>query len=142
MADAETEISTVWVSRLAWLIDFEAYRKLGRSITGTCYVSDELGPSVEGDYPHGQDSRRRPIGTQPFNPDELAIIEAVVDRYGDWPIDELVDLSREHPGNRLVQVGDEVPYDSVFLPTEPPPDDAVELGRRLIREGNWGHTPA
>ena len=56
----------------------------------------------------------------------------------------LVDLCAEQglQYGAEVKLGEEVPYDSVFLPTEPPPDAAVELGERLIRAGVWGNTSA
>src|SRR5438876_2369422 len=33
------------LAKLLWLSDFEAYRQLGKSITGSRYVADELGPA-------------------------------------------------------------------------------------------------
>src|SRR4051794_5527864 len=33
------------LAKLLWLSDFEAYRRIGNSITGARYVADELGPA-------------------------------------------------------------------------------------------------
>jgi hypothetical protein len=147
------------LAKLLWLSDFQAYLELGHSITGTRYVADELGPApvdellavrdLEGSgrltldpgYRRQRLPRaQRPADTAIFGSDELAIVNELLDRFRCWTGKELVDLAHEHPGYKLVHPDEEVPYDSAFLPTEPPPQAAVELGRQLIREGRWGNT--
>lgn len=144
------------LAKLLWLSDFEAYLTLGQSITGARYVSDKLGPSPVDELLAVRDLEdsgslvqepgfeqqklpraQRPPDTELFSADELALVDRLLDRYRSWTAKRIVDLAHEHPGYKLVKLGDEVPYESVFISTEPPPREAVELGRRLIREGKW-----
>lgn len=153
-------LGRIKLAKMLWLSDFEAYRQLGDSITGARYVSDKLGPSppeeliqarsfnpeTEFAYEPGFDRQKlpkvkRPVRTSMFHSKELALVDEVVDRYRDWTADEVVKrVAHEHPGYKLVELGQEVPYESVFISTEPPPAEAVELGRQLIREGKWRST--
>jgi hypothetical protein len=147
----------VKLAKLLWLSDFEAYRRIGRSITGTTYVSAPLGPEPVDGVPEDLDSERssepaldvaeghqglpsprRPPPAGLFSPNELALVDEILNRYERWTGRQLVDLAHEHPGSLLVEPGEDVPYESVFISSEPPPPAAVELGRRLIREGRWG----
>jgi len=145
------------LAKMLWLSDFEAYLRLGDSITGARYVSDKFGPSppeeliqsrsfnpeTEFAYEPGFDRQRLPrvkraVRTTVFDSRELALVDEVVDRYRDWTGDQVVTrVAHNHPGYKLVGPGQEVPYDSVFISTESPPVEAVELGKRLIREGKW-----
>jgi hypothetical protein len=149
------------LAKLLWLTDFEAYRRLGHSITDTRYVADEMGPSpvdellavrdlestggleMEPGFERQKLPRaQRPPRTEVFSAEELHLVDDVLTRYREWTGRQLVHLAHQHPGYKLVGMGEEVPYDSVFLPVEPPSEEAVELGRRLIREGKWDDTPA
>ncbi len=145
------------LAKLIWLSDFEAYLRLGDSITGAIYHRDAFGPSPRAEllearsfnpetefaYEPGFDKQKLPVAkrsadTSLFSEAELALVDEVVDRYRSLTSKQLVDdVAHEHPGYKLVRVGEIVPYDSVFVSTDPPPDAAVERGRQLVREGKW-----
>jgi hypothetical protein len=144
------------VAKLLWLSDFEAYRRFGRSITGSRYVADELGPAPVDELlalrdleaagrlilEPGYDKQRlpraqRPPDTSLFNADELAVVDELLDRYRTWTGKQLVDLAHEFPGWKMVERDDTVPYESAFLAPEPPSDEDVERAEQIAREHDW-----
>jgi Protein of unknown function (DUF4065) len=147
------------LAKMLWLSDFEAYLRLGDSLTGARYLADKYGPSPpeeliqsrtlnpETEFAYERGFRRqklprakRAVRPGVFDERELALVNEVVDRYRDWTGDDVVNkVAHTHPGYKLVEPGQEVPYDSVFISTELPPERAVELGRQLIREGKLGN---
>jgi len=149
------------LAKLLWLCDFEAYLKLGRSITGAQYHKDNLGPSPRAElleartlnpatefaYEPGFDKQKLPVAKRPphlalFEQREISLAAEVVDRYRQWTTDRLVhQIAHEHPGFKTVGFGKPVPYESVFVSTDPPPDRAVQRGRELVSDGRWGDIP-
>ena len=152
---SEAPVDRVTLSTLIWVTDFEAYLRLGAAITSTRYVRTRVGVESEDERVALLELERagvlvlkaggrliemnpsRPALPQSFERHEATLINEIVDRYGSMPTGELLELVHRHPGYNLVETGDQVPYDSVFLSREQPPEAAVELGKRLIREGKW-----
>jgi hypothetical protein len=144
--------------KMIWLSDFEAYLKLGDAITGAEYRSDKLGPSppdeliqtrtlnsaTEFAYEPGYDRQQLPIAKRPartelFDARELELVNEVVDRYRSWTADRVVkEIAHEHPGYKLVKLGEVVPYDSVFISLAPPSPSTVARARELVSGGHGG----
>jgi hypothetical protein len=142
--------------KLMFYCDFEAYRRLGESITGATYRRFLKGPFLreehdavrmldpQSDFVYKRDwgfrqlpDAKRPPDTAMFSAAERALIDEILDAYREHTADEMRLLSHEHPGYRMVCDGEPIPYDSVFVSTRKPPDAAVEFGRQLIRDGKW-----
>jgi hypothetical protein len=141
------------LAKLLWLSDFEAYRRFGRSITGTRYIADELGPApvdemlalrdLEGSgylvLEPGYDRQRlprakRPANTSLFDPSELAVVDELLDRYRAWTGKQLVDLAHEFPGWKIAERGDDIPYATAHLPQERPSAEDEWRVTQLARE--------
>jgi hypothetical protein len=142
------------LAKLLWLSDFEAFRRLGESITGVRYIADELGPAPEGELlalrdlegdlilEPGYDKQRlpraqRPANTQLFTKDELALVDELLAKYREWTGKQLVDLAHAFPGYKMVERGELVPMESAFLASEPPSDADVERAKEIARERGW-----
>lgn len=142
--------------KLLFYCDFEAYRRLGQSITGATYRRYQLGPFLreendalkafdperDFEYKRDWDFRKLPAAKLPpdparFSATERALIDEILDTYREYTADQMRLLSHEHPGYKMVRDGEEIPYDSVFVSTSKPSDAAVEFGRQLIRDGKW-----
>lgn len=122
------------LDKLLFYTDFRAYDELGRSITGRRYLKLEGGPVPEGIGLVVEDMERRRLCAQEarrlvalrepalsvFVPEELEITRAVVREL--WHLDaaEVSDLSHRFPGWQAAEIGEEIPYDTVFV-DEPRP---------------------
>jgi hypothetical protein len=141
------------LAKLLWLSDFEAFRRFGESITGARYVADELGPApvdellalrdleaagdlaMEPGYKRQRIPRaKRPPNVALFSTDELSIVNELVERYRDWTGKQLVDLAHEFPGYKTADLGDPVPYESVYMSAEGPNEDDLTWAAGVARE--------
>ena len=141
------------LAKLLWLSDFEAHRRVGKSITGERYVADKLGPAPVDEMlalrdleapghlvmEPGYDKQRLPRAQRPpdtalFNDDELAVVDEILDRYRSWTGKQLVDLAHEFPGWTLAERGQEVPYHSVHISAHGPNERDLERAEELARE--------
>ncbi len=142
--------------KLMFYCDFEAYRRLGESITGATYRRFPNGPFLreehdavklldpKRDFAYKRDwgirqlpDAKRPPDAAMFSAVERALIDEITDEYRDYTGERMKDVSHEHPGYKMVRDGEAIPYDSVFVSTRKPSDAAVEFGRQLIRDGKW-----
>lgn len=144
------------LAKLLWLSDFEAFRRLGKSITGSRYVADELGPApvdellalrdlegsgylaLEPGFKRQKLPRaKRPPNTKVFGQDELAIVDELLDRYRGWTGKQLVDLAHEYPGYRIAEEGQEIPLRTVYMSAQGPTASDVARVEEVARERGW-----
>jgi hypothetical protein len=142
--------------KLLFYCDFEAYRRLGQSITGASYRRFPKGPFLReendavkaldpnSDFAYRRDWDFRKLPEAKRSPDEAmfsaaerSLINEILDTYREHTADQMRRLSHDHPGYKTVRDGEAIPYDSVFVSTSKPSDAAVEFGRQLIRDGKW-----
>lgn len=140
------------LAKLLWLSDFEAYRRLGKSITGARYVADELGPApveellavrdlVDGGaleiLPGFQRQQLfhpvRPADLSSFNEVERGIVEEMLEKYRTWTGKQLVDLAHEFPGWKLANRGGDIPLRSVHISVKGPNHLDIARARELAR---------
>jgi Protein of unknown function (DUF4065) len=152
-ADAHAGRGRIKLAKLLWLSDFEAHRRLGRSITGERYIADELGPApvdemmalrdleAAGDLASepGFDKQQllhaeRPANTSLFSEAELAVVEEMLNKYRTWTGRRLVKLAHEYPGWKLASHGAEIPYHSVHMSASGPTERDIERARELARD--------
>lgn len=136
--DNERYFGAVKLNKILYFSDFEAYAKLGKSITGVEYRKYELGPAPacmerikkELSDKHEAYEYRNPLSADSvekrllpmrkpdlaiFSQEELAIVNAVIDRLRGLSGIRLSRLSHKLPGWKYAEYGKEIPYHTVFM---------------------------
>jgi Antitoxin SocA-like, Panacea domain len=141
------------LNKLLFFCDFEAFRRLGRSITGAEYQKLEWGPAAKQFLPlheellkdHWAHIERRRRGdyeqkvtvstgadTSVFDDDELAVVADVVARLRPFDATGSSELShRESPGWNAAEFFEVIPYETARISTERPPESAFNYFRKL-----------
>lgn len=144
------------LAKLMFLADFEAYAVRGVSISGATYRKRPYGPMPDEEllanrelvanshieirdetyfgYRQKKVVAKREPDLSAFSPDELEIVDRVIDRHWEDSATFLSDLSHEHPGWKLCAYDEVIPYGSVFWPTEPPSDRDIARAMKLVAE--------
>jgi hypothetical protein len=156
----DPRMSRVKLNKLLYLVDFDAYRLLGHSLTGATYIKGEHGPMAaqlplaekelgergylgwrsEGEPPYTQ---KIPVALETadesrFTADELRIIEAALAQLADVGGGGARDWSHEESvGWNEVEDEEAIPYHSAVFSTEPIPDSDVERARELALSRGW-----
>jgi hypothetical protein len=117
------------LDKILFSADFRAYDALGRSITGQRYLKLEGGPVPDGiasvletmegrgwcDWSdRGLRALREP-DLKLFAPEEIEITRAVIDDLADLSAGEVSERSHRFPGWQAAELGEEIPYDTVFV---------------------------
>jgi hypothetical protein len=125
------------LNKLLFYADFVAYHRLGRSITGQKYQKLERGPAPRRvvpvvdsmvdrglcawaersyfDFPLKKLLALREPEVSVFSAAELDIARTVITELWDLNATEVSDLSHRFVGWQAVQIGDEIPYETVFV---------------------------
>jgi hypothetical protein len=150
----------VKLNKLLYACDFEAYRKLGHSITGATYQKLKYGPAAReflpmqdelAQFEAAQVVRRKrgkyeqqviialwepELGV--FTPSELKVVEETLALLADLGGKDASDWShKESAGWNLVDEGETIPYATAFVSTEPIPDADLDRARELALERDW-----
>ena len=134
------------LNKIFFYADFEAYRSLGRSISGCTYRKQPYGPVpaelrsavtameerrdcawATRDY-FGRDLEKlvalREPDLQDFTSEEIALIHRVIQSLEKYNATEVSDLSHQFVGWQIAEQGEEIPYETVFVaPAQPLTDD-------------------
>lgn len=146
-------IGSTKLNKLLFFTDFEAYAIHGEPVTGATYQRLEHGPAprellwvrdqlLSDREVHWKEKQENewddvliPTGEPNmtlFSEDERAIIDRVFDEMRPLNATASSDLSHEKSaGWRVLENGETIPYESVFISTAPVPEEAKELGRKL-----------
>jgi hypothetical protein len=150
----------VKLNKILFFSDFRAYNRLGHAITGARYQKQRMGPTavallrarnqlvtegaVEvrsrrvGQHEQTATIARRGPQTGLFTPDELAIVDGVIQELRPLSADDTSDLSHTRsPGWTLVDMGDVIPYQTALISPEPPPEHVLARGRELAARHGW-----
>jgi hypothetical protein len=157
----DPRMSRVKLNKLLYLTDFEAFRRLGRSITGATYVRGEHGPMAaelpgaeqelgQSGYlswriePAGQYQQKIPMATeQPdasqFNEDELAIIDHALSELLPHGGKGAREWSHEESAgwNLVTEDGEPIPYETAFISMKRPDDSLFRRAKQLARDRKW-----
>jgi len=154
----------VKLNKLLYRADFEAYRRLGHSLTGETYEKQEWGPvarhlpimldELRDDgwlawqfIPRGPYTRKVPTPkhledhpgiSEVLNEDELQIVEDTLKelaRHGGKSVS--VWSHEESAGWRVSEIGEAIPYESSLIASGPAPKEAVARLRERVLSGNW-----
>lgn len=148
------------LNKLMYFVDFEAYRRLGRSITGARYQKLPWGPAAVEFLPlqdelvrdelarldlreRGGHTQRVTVPLSPsdprvFLPEEIEIIEAVMEELRPYDATGSSDYSHERSaGWQVVDEGALIPYHTAIVSTEPVPQEDLERARDYVRMRGW-----
>ncbi|MCA9709242.1 MAG: SocA family protein [Myxococcales bacterium] len=156
-SEYDPRFGAVKLNKALFFVDFLAYTRLGRPVTGVIYrrlqhgpvprvlprVRDALvvaGRAVEKTTHYHGFEQRRLIGLDEANLDiftarEIALVDEVLDIIQHKTAKELSELTHEFRGWELAEHGEDIPYSTVFLASEAPAltRDEVQLGQQLAR---------
>ena len=157
--DEGVVIGSTKLNKLLFFADFRTYAELGAPATGARYQRLEYGPAARAMLPvraelvedgdaHFDEQPQDELSAvvvpdveanlDAFTPDERRIADAVFDELCELTTTAASDLSHHRSaGWNVMGDGDDIPYESAFISTDPPPDEAVELGRRLAKQYGW-----
>lgn len=143
------------LNKILYFVDFEAYGRLGRSVTGAEYQRRPYGPvpreilgarqdlvlagaaHVETahrfGYAQGRLVAEQSADTSVFTADELELIEEVIDSLWHLTGAAVSEMSHQELGWQLAEDGDTIPYHTVFLDHGPLTDDDIRRGQELYR---------
>jgi hypothetical protein len=140
--------------------DFDSYREAGTALTGATYERWRFGPfprelvaleaeledsgkaSLNYDVPEGEEKKIIPrVGTPDvralLEPWQVELVHSYIRKFREQTSREVSDESHQHPGWRMAQELQAIPYETAFLPLEPPRRDQVERAKRIAREQGW-----
>jgi Protein of unknown function (DUF4065) len=158
----DPKFGKVKLLKILWLSDFLAYGQLGTPITGATYRHLDNGPGpkelpdllkemeeageasfYQRDY-FGRSQKRllayRSPNLDVFSPQEIALVDEVIESVWDYNGIEISDLSHGTGlgvGWRLTRRGEEIPYESVFLSEESLTDQDIQRGQEVARDHGW-----
>jgi hypothetical protein len=154
-SEEDPRFSSTKLNKLLFYCDFEAYRKLGHSITGHSYQKLPFGPApkavlpilsqmqrdgdcdeVRKDY-FGREQRRvranRPSETGVFAAEELRLADQMIEELWESSASEVSERSHGFIGWQAAEYNEVIPYATVFLgdPSTPVNECEIEFCRKL-----------
>jgi hypothetical protein len=146
-AEPEERCCAIKLDKILFSADFRAYDVLGQSITGQRYLKREGRPVPEGIASavetmgslgwcawrdQGLTTLREP-DLALFAPEELKIIRAAIRDLMPLSAAEVSERSHRFPGWQAAELGEEIPYDTVFV-DEPRPltPEEVEWAEEVL----------
>ncbi len=156
----DRRFGAIKLNKILYYADFAAYRRLGAPITGDEYQHLSEGPAPRHllehrDYliedgsaelrfvPYANCVQQRLVPMRKpdvglFHPDELAIVDEVIEDLRPLNARQLSDQSHEELGYRLTQDGETIPYRTAWLGCEPLTMEQIVKGWQLAREHGLG----
>lgn len=157
--DAGLVIGSTKLNKLLFFSDFDAYWALGTPISGARYQKLKRGPAARQMIPMRDELLVReevrwkpkpenelddvlvPI-SQPnpkvFSREELAIMDKVFEDLRPHNAEAVSDYSHlRSAGWKVMEEREDIPYESRFVSTDPAPQEAIDLGRKLAAQYGW-----
>lgn len=157
---SDPRMSRVKLNKLLYRADFEAFRRLGHSITGATYIKGEHGPMAS-ELPvaeqelgrsgylswrfaqAGPHEQKIPVAKEPpdetlFTAEELQVINDALTEllpHGGKAASEW--SHEESAGWNLVDSGKPIPYETAFISMKQPSTSLFRHAERLARKRNW-----
>lgn len=151
--DEDPRFGAVKLNKILFFSDFAAYAKFGRPITGAEYRKYPQGPCpsrmkvIKQEMENGREAyeyinplddglreRRLLAWRKPdlgmFSVDEIAIVDEAIRRWWGRTGTDISEVSHQHPGWKLTELKEEIPYFTAFI-AEP---GSVELDEE---ESGW-----
>lgn len=143
------------LNKILYYIDFEAYARLGQSVTGAEYQRRPYGPVpreitsarqellLRGEaredtadrfgHPQGRLVAQRKANESVFSGEELDIIQDVITGLRHMTGAAVSEKSHREPGWKVAKDGETIPYGTVFLDGRALTDDDIRRGQELFR---------
>lgn len=152
-------IGSTKLNKLLFFTDFRAYAELGSPVTGATYQKLQWGPAARQLLPMREEMLRdgevrfrdradndlndvlEPL-TIPdvgiLSDDERRIADEVFEELRPYNATATSDYSHlKSAGWKVVELRADIPYESAFVITDSPPQEAIELGRELASRYGW-----
>jgi uncharacterized phage-associated protein len=155
-SETDRYFGAVKLNKLLFFIDLEAMKRFGRTITGQRYQKLEQGPAPRAIVPVMDEmvryeeiaTRKRNVfayeqkktfalkdpDASVFEPEELEIINAVVDRYTPYSATQISMESHDFIGWRVVDIGEDIPMGAALISRRPLTEREVAYGRSLAQQ--------
>ena len=153
---AEPRFGAVKLNKILYFSDFEAYRRLGQSITGATYRKLSEGPAPRemlpqrevmldsGDirmehrpYFAGVQQRvvpQRGAKTDLFSAAELAVVDETIEALWHMTAREASDFSHRELGWIAAAPSEDIPYETAWLSAEPVPQEVEEYASKVAEK--------
>lgn len=150
---AAPRFSATKLWKILFWADFDHYRATGQSITRRDYIKLAYGPvpegyegllttlrwqkaiTIESRQVGGHVQKRAVPLREPdlsvFSPDELATINAVIERTWGMSAQDVSDFSHEFLGWQAAQIGERIPYSTAFLRVPELTEAELQRGQEL-----------
>jgi uncharacterized phage-associated protein len=141
------------LNKILYYADFIAYRRRGQPITGATYQKLQQGPApkqllkerdvlvdageitIEARERFTKVQQRVVAKRQPktshFDPDELDIVDEVIEELWQKNGREVSELSHKEAGWRAVGLGQKIPYETAWISNDPPLEEEEAYGRQV-----------
>ena len=152
----DPRFGAVKLNKILYFSDFEAYRRLGRSITGATYRKLSEGPAPREMLPQRSvmlDSgdismEHRPYfaGVQQrvvtqrgpkvdlFSAEELTVVDETIEALWHMTAREASDFSHRELGWIAAASGEDIPYETAWLSSEPVPQEVEEYASQVAEK--------
>jgi hypothetical protein len=146
------------LNKILYYSDFIGFREWGEPITGATYQNLSEGPAPkeflaavdeleeEGassyciqkyfNYPQKRLTPQRPAKTSLFQRKQLELVDAVIEALWEFNGTGARDLTHNEWGWRLTEEGEEIPYRTTWLSSEPLTQEQISNGLTLWKEIN------
>jgi hypothetical protein len=155
---SDPRFSSTKLNKLLFYCDFSAYLRLGHSISGQSYQKLQFGPvpkamlpileqlkaesdcdEIEAEHFGHRQKRviaRRPPNVSVFTPEELFLADQIVGDLWESNATEVSQLSHDFIGWQAADLGEVIPYETVFVgdPATPVSEDEIEFCRTLASD--------
>jgi hypothetical protein len=157
--DEGMSIGSTKLNKLLFFADFRSFERHGTPITGARYQKLRWGPAARALVPvrkelveQGEAELREgseedlnvvliPLGEPQFSSlsdQDRTIADEVFDDLRPYTAIGASDYSHlKSAGWKVVGLQEDIPYESAFVLTDPPPPEAIELGRELAAKFGW-----
>ena len=144
------------LNKVLFWADFEHFRRTGQAITGGTYIKLDHGPVLErvDDILDGLRARgelrleqvesdpsmlKRPVALRPanlelFTPEELRLVDEIIDANRGTTATDVSDLSHQFVGWQVAQLGEAIPYGTAFLAPPSLTEEEVAHGLKLAEQ--------
>jgi len=154
-SESDERFGATKLNKILHYSDFEAYRKLGKPITGADYkhISEGAAPNQllpirtnmirDGDLeivdnPYYGKKQKRPVAKRApildsFDQQELQIVDGVIDRLWADNADDVSEKSHNELGYRLTNPNEIIPYAFTYFIERPLTQPEIELGLQIAK---------
>lgn len=152
-SDDDKRFGAVKLNKILFYSDFNAYRELGKPITGAAYQHLGEGPAPRELLParkkmtdlnelkteprryFGKVQKRlvalRPPDLSIFTTDEIRIVDEIITTFWEYSGAELSERTHREYGWRLTDESETIPYTAAFFSEEPLSQDQIERGQQV-----------